>query len=187
MELKLDKLLIVLFPLFVLLLSSFFLILNPLFYNLLFDISESPSVAYSVKWEVLSFLTYISDDIVSFNEVELIHMFEVRQVMTYFFVLFLVLLIVYLSYLNLNVLWWGGWWSLILLTSFVFLPFNLLFVGFHEFLFFGQWTFPQDYLMIQVFNKTFFYVFFVCIIVLTSLLSMFCVFFGYLKKKITKV
>ncbi len=174
--------LILFFPIFILLLSSFLLIFNLNFYNLLFEFSNAHPQAEEFGQKTIDYLEYKTNFIQGFNQEEVDHMFEVRDKIFVLNVLFIILLIVYSLLGNQLVLFYGSLFHLILVFLAAVLPFNWLFIKFHEVFFTGQWSFPGNYIMVQVFNQQFFYLFFLHIVGLSVVLSLFCFLISFNRK-----
>ncbi|MBI4919592.1 hypothetical protein HY837_06680 [archaeon] len=163
--------LILCFPIFILLLSSFLLIFNPYFYNVLFSFSNAHQQAQEFGQKTIDYLEYKTDFIQGFQQEEVNHMFEVKDKIFVLNVLFIFLLIMHVFNITRQILIYGSLLHFILLFLFAILPFNWLFIKFHEVFFTGQWSFPSSYVMVQVFNQKFFYLFFLHIVGFSLLLS----------------
>lgn len=166
-----DLFLIIVFPLFLLLLSAFLLTFNAQFYNLLFELSNAHPQAQEYGQKTLDYLTYKTNFIQGFQQEEVSHMFEVRDKMFMLNVLFLILVLVYTFRINRVIIFYGSILNLVMILLLAILPFNFLFTKFHEMLAFDQWQFPGNYVMVQVFNQMFFQYFFLHIIGFSVVLS----------------
>lgn len=102
----------------------------------------------SVYHETYAFHTYQHNTFSFLNENEISHMYDVRQLLSYGFVLLLISLnyIIYQK-LNLTEVKYGAGISLILFTSifiWAIIDFNSLFTKFHELFFTDNWLFEPN-------------------------------------------
>ncbi|MBI2564809.1 DUF1461 domain-containing protein [Candidatus Woesearchaeota archaeon] len=158
--------LLVIFPLLVLLFSTFLFLLNwPTHEEFLLKYTKAED-GLIVGKQVLEYLKNKDTSIPFFQEftqVENEHMQEVKTVIQKVSLLFALLIFFFsISVWFVNsrdVFFYGSLFAIIICLLFLILPFSLLFTEFHKPLFSKQWMFSADSKIIQVFSLEFFQAF----------------------------